>query len=123
MQIMPNSKVTIFHNPRCSKSREALGYLNEMECEIELVEYLKTGLTSEQLVSLLDYLQLPAHAIMRKSEPIFQSTYAGKELSESDCIHAMVENPILMERPIILYNDKAVIGRPPVLVKSLIAPK
>lgn len=120
---MTKTTVTIFHNPRCSKSREALGYLSETNCEIEQVEYLKTGLTKTQLIDLLQRLNVPAHAIIRTSEPIYKSNYAGKDLSESEWIDAMVLHPILIERPIVIYGNTAIIGRPPVLVKELIPTK
>lgn len=106
--------VTIYHNPRCSKSRQALAILQEKNIEIEIIEYLKTPPNQATLKKLLSRLGIPARRLLRKGEPIYkESMLDNTELPETDIIKAMVKHPILIERPIVISNDKAVIGRPP----------
>lgn len=106
--------VTIFHNPRCSKSRQALQLLQEHGLAPQIVEYLKTPPSTEQVRHILMLLGLTPRALMRRKEPAYRA--AGLDdasLSDAALIQAMVDNPILIERPIVLANGKAVLGRPP----------
>lgn len=88
--------------------------------EPTVIEYLKTPLTKSELSELVSKLGIPAEALIRKGESTFKEQYKGKNLSEFDWIQAMVDNPILMERPVVVKGNKAVLGRPPENVKSLI---
>lgn len=105
-------KTIIYHNPRCSKSREALQFLKDHNCETEIMEYLKTPPSEEQLESLLDLLNIQPEELIRKNESIYAELYKGKKLSDKQWIKAMAEHPQLIERPIIIHDGKAVIGRP-----------
>ena len=102
----------IYHNARCSKSRNSYNLLAESGIEFETVEYLKTPLTKKELKGLLVKLNIPAKDLIRKGEAIFKENYKGKDLSEKEQIDAMIKFPKLIERPIIVKGDKAVIGRP-----------
>ncbi|MCE7993395.1 MAG: arsenate reductase (glutaredoxin) [Roseivirga sp.] len=111
--------LTIYHNPRCSKSRQTLDIIKEAGAEVEIVEYLKEVPTAEELKALLNKLNLEAKDILRKGEPVFKEQFKGKELSEDEWIAAMVAYPKLIERPIVVKGNKAVLGRPPENVKTL----
>jgi len=110
----------IYHNPRCSKSRETLQILKENGIEAEIVEYLKDMPTEAELKKILAQLNLNAVDILRKGESVFKENFKGKELSNDEWIKAMVEHPKLMERPIVVKGNKAVLGRPPQKVLELI---
>jgi len=109
----------IYHNSRCSKSRCTLDIITENKKEVTIVEYLKNPLTISELANLLIKLNMPAKDLIRKGEADFKENYKGKELSEAEWLDAMVKFPKLMERPIVVKGDKAVIGRPPENVKLL----
>lgn len=102
----------IYHNSRCSKSRNSYNLLVEKGIEFETVEYLKTPLTKKELKDLLSKLDIPAKDLIRKGEAAFKENFKGKELSEAQWIDAMLEYPKLIERPIVVKGNKAVIGRP-----------
>ena len=107
------SKVTIYHNPRCSKSREALGLLEEQGADVEVVKYLDTPPSKEELKSLLKMLGISARELMRTKEAIYKELGLKEVEDEEKLIEAMVEHPRLIERPIVIKDGKAVIGRPP----------
>ena len=106
------NKIQIYHNSRCSKSRNSFNLLQEKGLDFETIEYLKTPPTKEELESLLKKLGFKAEQLIRKSEAIYKEKYKGKELSEVEWIEAMLEHPKLIERPIVIKGNKAVIGRP-----------
>lgn len=111
--------VRIYHNPRCNTSRKTLTLLREKGVEPEIVEYLKTPYTAAQLKTLLGQLKMPARALVRKKE----AAAAGIDpatLSEEALIAAMVRNPIIVERPIVVSGIKAALGRPPEKVLTLL---
>jgi arsenate reductase len=110
----------IYHNPRCSKSRETLQILRENGVEPTVVEYLKETPTKEDLTLVLSQLNLEAESLLRKGEAIFKENYKGKSLSNDQWIEAMVKYPKLIERPIVIKGNKAVLGRPPQKVLELI---
>lgn len=104
---------TLYHNPRCSKSREALQILQQANEPVEVVLYLKDTLSEGALKKIIQQLGVSAIKLIRKNEPVWKQNYKGKSLSEDELITAMVNNPKLMERPIAINKTKAVIGRPP----------
>lgn len=110
----------IYHNTRCRKSRESLAFLKEQGIEPEIVEYLKTPPDFDTLKSVIQKLGIAPLELIRKNEKIFKENYKGKDLSDDEWIRAMVDNPKLIERPIIIKGDKAVIGRPKENILELI---
>ena len=104
--------VRIYHNPRCNTSRKTLALLRERGIEPEIVEYLKTPYSAAQLKTLLRQLGLPAKAILRKKEAA-AAEIDPAALSEEALVQAMAENPIIVERPIVVSEGKAALGRPP----------
>jgi arsenate reductase (glutaredoxin) len=116
---MPN--VTIYHNPRCSKSRETMELLFEKNIEPVIVEYLKSPPTAKEIKQLLSLLGMSARDLIRQNEAVYQEKQLDNpSLSETELIRAMVSHPVLIERPIVIVNDKAVIGRPPENILELI---
>ena len=114
------SELTIYHNPRCSKSRATLALLHEHVGSPQIVEYLKTPPTAAELEAILAKLGIRPEALVRKGEDIYRKRYAGRSLTDAQWIEAMVKHPILIERPIVVKGDRAVIGRPPDNVLTLL---
>ena len=113
--------ITIYHNPRCSKSRAALELLKTDDHEPEIIEYLVTPPTEETLESLLDMLGMEPRDLMRKKEKEYKEAgLDDPELSRSELIAAMVAHPRLIERPIVVKDGKAAIGRPPEKVLDIL---
>jgi arsenate reductase (glutaredoxin) len=110
---MSDEPVTLYHNPRCSKSRAALVLLVERGMTPVVVEYLKTPLGAAELAALLAKLRLPAEALVRKGEPTYRERYAARVLDDAGWIEALVAHPILMERPVVVRGARAVVARPP----------
>ncbi len=114
------NKVTIYHNPRCSKSRQTLSLLEERGITPDVIEYLNTPPSAEKLGEILTLLELAPRELIRKKEaPYAELNLADASMSEAELINAMVNNPVLIERPIVLANGKAAIGRPPENVLAL----
>lgn len=111
-------KLVIYHNPRCTKSRETLALIEKKKPEI--VEYLKTTPSATELKALLKKLGLSVQEIIRKKEHLFIEKYKDKKLSDEKWIAVLVKNPVLIERPIVVKGNKAVIGRPPQNVLTLL---
>jgi arsenate reductase len=103
----------IYHNNRCGKSRETLKLVQENAEDVQIIEYLKTPPTEEEK------LTIKPEQLLRKGEAIFKEKFEGKSLSDEEWIRIMVENPILIERPIVIKDGKAVLGRPPENVLQL----
>jgi arsenate reductase len=114
-------KAKIYHNPRCSKSRASLALLEERGLDIHLVEYLKTPPSAEEIRHLLEMLDLPAAAIVRTGEAAFKESGLSADSPADDLIALMASAPIVMERPIVVIDGAARIGRPPERVLELIA--
>lgn len=113
--------ITIYHNPRCSKSRAALALLEENDISPEVVLYLDTPPDREQLEALLEKLNLGIRDILRRSEAEFEQFGLGDEsLSEEIVFDIVAKHPRLIERPIVVCGDRAIIGRPPEKVLELI---
>lgn len=110
----------IYHNPRCRKSRETLQIIEEAGVKVEIVKYLEAIPTAAELKDLLGKLEIPAEKLLRKGEAIFKENFKGKNLSEDEWIEVMIQNPKLIERPIVVKGDKAVLGRPPQNVEELL---
>ena len=104
--------ITIYHNNRCSKSRCALTALENSGQEFEIINYLETVPTVDELRVIIEKLDIKPHGLIRKSEAIYIAEYKGKDLSDDEWIAAMAVHPILIERPILISGDKAVIARP-----------
>ena len=109
----------IYHNPRCTKSRETLAIIKNKTCEFEIIKYLKNPLTVEEIKVLLSQLNIKPHELVRTQEEIWKKKYKGKILTDNEIINIMAKNPKLIERPIVEHNNKAVIGRPVENVLSL----
>ena len=105
--------IKIYHNPRCKKSREGLQLLKESKQEFKIIEYLKEAPSFDDLKSIIHLLGIPPLELIRKNESIWKKNYKGKELTNDEVIRAMTEHPKLIERPIVINKEKAVIGRPP----------
>jgi len=112
---------TLYHNPRCSKSREALALLQARGCKPDIVLYLDNPPTAKQLRALIGTLGITARDLLRKTEDAYQDlNLADEKLSDTALIKAMVANPKLIERPIFINGDKAVVGRPSEVVLTLL---
>lgn len=113
--------VTIYHNPDCSKSRQTLELLEEHGVEPVIIEYLKTPPTAEKLKTILAGLGVSPRELMRRKESVYAELELDDEdLSDDELINFMIEHPILIERPIVLANGKAALGRPPEQVLEIL---
>ena len=113
--------VTIYHNPRCSKSRETLALLESHNVSPDVVEYLKTPvdlITLDTLITQLDFES--AHQLVRSKETLYKELGLNKDTDEATLKQAMLDNPKLIERPIVVKGDKAAIGRPPESVLAIL---
>lgn len=111
---------TIYHNPKCSKSRATLALLEENGVKPEIVEYLKTPPTAAELKAIVAKLGIKPELLVRKGEDVYKEKFAGKTLTDAQWLDALVKNPILIERPIVVSGNNAVIGRPPENVEELL---
>lgn len=114
------SKAIIYHNPRCSKSRETLKLLKEGGIPYEVMEYLKTPPSKEELQKIASKLGMKPLDFVRKGEKLYKEKYASQNLTDEEWFTVLSSNPILIERPIVVKGDKAIIGRPPQNIKKLI---
>jgi arsenate reductase len=113
--------VTIYHNPRCSKSRQTLQLLRDQGVEPTIIEYLQTPPDAATLKDILRKLDLHPRALMRtKEEPYKANGLSDAGLAEDALIEAIIANPVLMERPVVLANGKAALGRPPETVLEIL---
>ena len=113
----------IYYNPRCSKCQEARSLLEQNNCDITFREYLKEPPTQKELSALLKKLGCKAVNIVRTSESLYKEKFANKKLTNAQLIKVLSENPILIERPIVIDGEKALVGRPPLLVLDLLKKK
>ncbi len=104
--------IKIYHNPRCTKSRQGVEILEKSGEEFEVIKYLEEIPTKDELRKVLGYLNIPAEDLLRKNEAVWKENYRGKLLKEEEILDAMIANPKLIERPIVIKGNKAVIGRP-----------
>ena len=112
--------LVIYHNPRCTKSRETLALLEKKKAKPEIIEYLKTPPTAKELKAILKKLGMKAEDLVRKQEVLFAVKFKGKNFTEEKWIGVLLKNPSLIERPIVVKGNKAVIGRPPENVLNLL---
>ena len=114
------SRVEIYHNPRCSKSRQTLELIKAQGIDPTITQYLKNVPTSDQLKAILKALKMEAHQLLRSKEAEYKTHNLSKESSQEDIISAMLASPNLIERPIVINNNCARIGRPPESVLDIL---
>jgi arsenate reductase (glutaredoxin) len=115
------SAISIYHNPRCSKSRQTLGLLEQQGVKPDIIEYLKTPPTPDELEIIVSQLGINTRELLRKGEVAYKElNLADKTLTDQQLIQAMCDHPKLIERPIVIHNGKAKIGRPPEAVLDII---
>lgn len=113
--------ITIYHNPRCTKSRQTLELLQSKKLEVQVIEYLQTPPSASELDAILKKLKLEPQDVIRTKEDIYEKLdLNNKNLSRTQLIEVMIQNPILIERPIVIVGDKAAIGRPPENVLAIL---
>ena len=112
--------ITIYHNPRCRKSRETLKLIEESGEDYEVVKYLEETPSKDKLRELISKVNLPFDYFIRKGEAIYKEKFKNLDLTEEQWLDVLIENPKLIERPIVEKGDQAVLGRPPENVKQLL---
>lgn len=110
----------IYHNPRCSKSRQTLEILIKKNADFEIVEYLKDKLSITDLEEIISKLELNTIELVRKNESVWKEKFKGRNLNNKEIIQAMIDNPKIIERPIVVNRNKAILGRPPENVLKII---
>lgn len=113
------SKIKVYHNPRCSKSRAALAYLDDRSESYETELYLKKEITKEEILNLVELLNLKPIELVRQKEEVWKQNYKNKELTDADVIDALIQHPRLIERPIVIHNGRAIIARPTEKIQEL----
>ena len=109
----------IYHNPRCRKSREGLQLLESSHQDFEIIDYLNNPPTEKELTGILKMLELDPIQLVRKNETVWKENFKNRELTDDEIVKAMCDNPKLIERPIVIRGNKAVLGRPPENIKGL----
>lgn len=112
--------ITIYHNPRCRKSREGVAFLEASGKDFQIVEYLKDSFTESSLKDVVQKLNIAPIELVRKNEAIWKEQFKGTVLNDDELISAMVNNPKLIERPIVVHNSKAVIARPASVIETIL---
>lgn len=112
--------IKIYHNTRCSKSREGLCLLNDLKQEVEIINYIENPLTFEELKNIIGLLKIKPIELVRTKETIWKEQFKNKELTDKEIIQAMVDYPKLIERPIVVNGNKAVVARPSEKIKEII---
>jgi len=115
-----NKMIQIYHNPRCGKSRNCLAFIDQSNQEYEIIPYLTETPSFDELKSLLQKLDLQPIQLVRTKEKIWIENYKGKTMNDDEIIQSMIDNPILIERPIVVKDGKAIIGRDPDLVAAFL---
>jgi len=113
--------IKIYHNPRCSKSRQTLAILEKETTDFKIIEYLKNPLSFDEIKKIVEKLAIKPIELVRKNEQIWKDNYKLKEMTDVEIIKAMEKNPKLIERPIVINEKHGIIGRPPEKVLSLFA--
>ena len=104
---------TIYHNPRCSKSRQCLAILEDKKEDLQIIKYLDTTFSKQELTEVIHLLGIQPIDLVRKNEAIWKQEFKGKDITDQKLVQIMCEYPKLIERPIVIKNNKAIIGRPP----------
>lgn len=104
---------TIYHNPRCSKSRQCLAILEDKNEKLQIVNYLNSTFSEQELTEVINLLGIRPIDLVRKNEAIWKQEYKGKDIADDELVTIMCTHPKLIERPIVIKNNKAIIGRPP----------
>ncbi|NBT86971.1 MAG: arsenate reductase (glutaredoxin) [Flavobacteriaceae bacterium] len=112
--------IKIYHNPRCRKSREALKYIEDKGASFEVIQYLQNPLTGQELSNLINKLNISPIDLIRKEEALWKTQFKDKNLDNKALINLMIKEPRLMQRPIIEFQDMAVIARPIIALENLI---
>ena len=112
--------IKIYHNPRCSKSRQGKKIIESSGKEFKIVNYLENPPTAKEITELIKLLNITPIQLIRKGETVWKDNFKGKTLSDTEIIEAMANYPKLIERPIVINNNKAVIGRPTEIISSII---
>jgi arsenate reductase (glutaredoxin) len=112
--------IVIYHNPKCSKSREGICFLDDLKIPYNIVKYLDNELTEDELKNIIKKLNINPIDLVRKKEKIWIENYKDKIMNDHDIILAMVQNPKLIERPIVINGNKAVIARPTERIKEIL---
>ncbi|MBT5932508.1 MAG: arsenate reductase family protein [Flavobacteriales bacterium] len=113
-------KIKIFHNNRCSKSRQALALVRSLTNEVEVIDYMNNTMTKDMLVKVLQDLEMCPSELLRKGESDYKQHVKGKDLSDDQIVDLMLTYPKLIERPIVVNNGKAIVARPPELVNDFV---
>jgi len=112
--------IKIYHNPRCTKSRQGLALLEALSLSFKVIPYLKDPITAIELKEMIAILDIEPIELVRKNETIWKEQFKEKNLSDEEIIEAMIEYPKLIERPIVINKNKGVVGRPAELIKSIL---
>lgn len=112
--------ITIYHNPRCEKSRECVAFIEKSTQEFEVIKYLEIPFSKNLLLNIIKKLNIKPIELVRTKEKIWIKNYKGKIVTDDEIINAMIENPILIERPIAVNGEKAVIARPFERIKEIL---
>jgi arsenate reductase (glutaredoxin) len=111
---------TIYHNSRCRISRQVLKVLQSVEQEVNVIEYLKNPLNEKELTTLLQKLNIKPEELIRRNEDLFKKKFKDKKFTDSEWVRILVENPVLIERPIVVKGHKAIVCRPPEKINEFI---
>lgn len=109
----------IYHNPRCSKSRQTLELIQQAGQHIEIIDYLNQPPSEKELTTIIKLLGINAEDLVRKNEDVYKEKFKGKKITQQEWVKILIEHPKLIERPIVIKGDKAIIGRPPEKVLEL----
>lgn len=112
--------IKIYHNPRCSKSREGVQILENSKVDFEIIKYLDDNLSEKELTQIIHLLKISPLDLVRKNEKIWKENFKGNNYTELELIEILTKNPKLIERPIVVNNKKAVVGRPPSVILSIL---
>ena len=113
--------IKIYHNNRCSKSRQALEIVNTLADEVEIIDYMKDQIGKNDLLQVLDELNMNPQDLLRKNEADYKNHVKGKSLNNDQIIDLMLKHPRLIERPIVIFEGRAIVARPPEKVNNFLA--
>ena len=114
-------QIKIFHNNRCSKSRQALAIVNQLSNNVQVIDYMNQPVLKSELIQVLRYLEMSPQDLLRKNEADYKEHVKGKDLNDDQMIDLMLKYPKLIERPIVIFDGRAIVARPPEMVNAFIA--